>query len=104
MNLPPIDGTPLALDAHGVLRVSGTRVSLDVVLRAFRDGATPEEIVLQFDTLPLADVYAVIGHYLRHRPAFDEYLRANEAADEAVWREAQARQQRAGIRDRLTAR
>jgi uncharacterized protein (DUF433 family) len=104
MSLPPIDSTPLAADAQGILRVSGTRVPLDVVLHAFQAGATAEEIVLQFDTLPLADVYTVLGHYLRHRAAFDEYLRANQAADETVWREAQARQQQAGIRERLMNR
>ncbi len=57
---------PLETDEHGVARVAGTRVTLDVLVEAFADGATPEEIVLQYPVLPLADVYAVIGYYLGH--------------------------------------
>src|SRR4051812_18254260 len=34
---------PLAVDAHGVLHVGNTRVTLDTVLAAFADGATAEE-------------------------------------------------------------
>lgn len=35
---------PLALNEDGVLRVSGRRVTLDTVVGAFREGATPEEM------------------------------------------------------------
>ena len=53
---------PLTADAHGVLRVGNTRVTLDTVLAAFADGATAEEIVQQYSSLQLADVYSVIGY------------------------------------------
>jgi hypothetical protein len=36
---------PLVQGADGVMRVRGSRISLDTVLAAFRDGATAEEIV-----------------------------------------------------------
>ena len=57
---------PLHFDAVGVLRVGGTRMSLDSVLAAFHDGATPEEIVQQYDAVSLADVYAVSAPVSRH--------------------------------------
>lgn len=67
---------PLHLDTAGVLRVGGTRVSLDSVIATFHDGATPEEIVQQYDALSLADVYAVISYYLEHQFDIDSYLAA----------------------------
>lgn len=39
------DPVPLDTDRDGVFRVGGTRVTLDTVVGAFTDGATPEEIV-----------------------------------------------------------
>jgi uncharacterized protein (DUF433 family) len=95
---------PLRIDADGVVRVGKTRVTLDTVVSAFCDGATAEEIVLDYPTLDLADVYAVISYYLRHRETVGEYLRAREAQAAAVRRENEARFDPAGIRDRLLAR
>ena len=40
---------PLERNQQGVIRVKGTRVSLDSILHAyFHDGATAEEIVMRF--------------------------------------------------------
>ena len=55
---------PLIADADNVVRVANTRVTLDTVIAAFREGATPETIAQQYPSLALADVYAVIGYYL----------------------------------------
>ena len=35
--------------------------------RAFKEGLTAEEIVQQYPSLTLADAYAAITYYLRHR-------------------------------------
>ena len=80
---------PLRADEQGTLRLGNTRVSLDSVILAFKEGATPEEIVENFDTLVLADVYAVIGYYLKNTPAVEGYLKkqATEAGDlHADWK------------------
>ena len=39
--------------------------------------ATPETIVQRYSTLALADVYAVVTYYLRHRSEVEEYLCAS---------------------------
>jgi uncharacterized protein (DUF433 family) len=65
---------PLRTDAAGVLRVGKTRVSLDSVIAAFNEDATPEEIVQQYDVLALADVYTVIAYYLEYQSEIDAYL------------------------------
>jgi hypothetical protein len=69
---------PLREEPPGVLRVGKSRVLLELVLRAFQAGATPEAIVQSYDTLNLADVYAVVSRYLAAPGPFEEYLRIRE--------------------------
>lgn len=99
------DSVPLRAEPDGTLRVGDTRVLVDLVLRAFQDGATPEMIVQEYTTLSLSDVYAVIAHYLRHREEFDEYLKEGERKAEEARRESLRRHpELVGIRERLLAR
>jgi uncharacterized protein (DUF433 family) len=65
---------PLRLDSDGTLRVGGTRVSLDVMLAHYREGATVDEIAERFPVLIPADVHAALAYYLRHRAEIDDYL------------------------------
>ena len=106
MNLPAIlDPIPLVLAEEGrVIRVAGTRVTLDTVIRAFQRGATPEEIAQDYPAVSLPDLYAVIAYYLRHRSEVDEYLgrRAREHAE--LESEIKARPVYQEFRDRLLAR
>lgn len=95
---------PLRLDADGVVRVGGTRVTLDTVLEAFQEGATAEEIAQHYSSLDLADVYAAISYYLRHRSQVETYLRERRHRAEEVRRQNEARYDPQGIRDRLLAR
>jgi hypothetical protein len=62
------------------MRIGRSRVLLEVVLRAFKAGATPEAIVQSYDTLNLADVYAVISRYLAAPTPFEEYLQTRDRA------------------------
>jgi uncharacterized protein (DUF433 family) len=95
---------PLTFDPDGVIRVSHTRVTLDTIVHAFADGATAEEIVGQYPSLDLADVYAVIGYILRHRAEVDSYLQKRQEQSDAVRMENESRFTPQGIRERLTAR
>lgn len=98
-----IDAIPLAIDAHGVYRVGGTRVTLDVVVRAFNQGATAEEIVQKFPSLELSDVYQVIGYYLRHSAELAEYFQSRER-EAAKLLAAHPEWSPRGLRERLLAR
>ena len=98
------EAVPLRTDAQGVMRVGGTRVTIDTVVTAFRLGATPEEIVHQYPSLPLADVYAVIAYYLRHRTEVDSYVRQRELQAEIIREQDEAELDPRGIRERLLAR
>jgi uncharacterized protein (DUF433 family) len=95
---------PLMTDADGVVRVGRTRVTLDTVVAAFQDGATAEEIVQQYPSLQLADVYAVIGYYLRKQTEVDAYLRQRQQQADEIRRQNEARFDPTGVRDRLLAR
>jgi uncharacterized protein (DUF433 family) len=60
--------------------IEGTRVSLDSVVYAFRQGLSPESIVQSFPLLTLEQVYGAIAFYLANRAEIDAYLAAEEAA------------------------
>ncbi len=76
---------------QGGLRIAGTRVSLDSVIYAFLEGATPEEICQDFSALSLAQVYATIAYYLNNREQVDDYLQEERRASENLRRELKAR-------------
>lgn len=98
-----LEPVPLRTDAQGVIRVGGTRVTLDTVVYAFDTGASPEEIAEDYP-LRLDDVYAVITYYLRHREEVAAYLERRRRHAEAVRRENEARFDHRGLRERLLAR
>ncbi len=95
---------PLRVDSDGTWRVAATRVPLDTVVAAFHAGATPEEICQRYSTLDLADVYAVVGYYLRHGDEVKAYLLRRAAEADTLRREHEARHDPRGLRDRLLAR
>ena len=92
---------PLKEDEHGAIRVSGTRLLLDLVVRRFQEGATPESIVESYDGLALADVYAVLSYYLSHTEEIDAYLRRRDVEAQEVRHRIEAAQpSRPGLRAR----
>jgi len=98
------EAIPLEADANGVVQVGKTRVTLDTVIAAFSDGATAEEIVQQYPSLNLADVYHVIGYYLRRPSEVEAYLQHRKTQAEAVRKQNESRFDPQGVRDRLLAR
>ena len=99
------EAPPLREDAAGALRVGDSRVLLELVIRAFQDGATPETIVHRYPTLVLADVYAVVAYYLRHRDEVEDYLTRREQKAEEVRKRIEGQQgDLSEIRARLLAR
>lgn len=95
---------PLSEDEHGVIRVGGTRVSLESVVTAFDHGASAEEIVERYPTLALQAVYATISYVLANRAAVDAYLGRRRDEVEALRREAEERFPAKGLRAQLMAR
>ena len=71
----------------------------------FEKRATPEGMIQSYDTLQLADVYAVLTWYLRHKVQVEDYLGKRAEDAEAIRRTIEAKQpDRAELRARLMAR
>jgi uncharacterized protein (DUF433 family) len=99
------EAPPLRQDASGAFRVGHSRVLVDLIIRAFQDGATPEAIAQRYPTATLADLYAVIAYYLRHREELDAYLEAREQRAQEVRQRIERYQgDLADLRSRLLAR
>jgi len=95
---------PLSTDDTGTIRVGKTRVRLDSVVYAFNQGHTPEEILMQFPSVDLADIYAVIAYYLNHQTAVDEYIQQNEAEGRELRQKIESNPDYQTFRQRLLAR
>ncbi|MBI4264586.1 MAG: DUF433 domain-containing protein [Acidobacteria bacterium] len=100
MSIPLPAQAPPIRETDGALRVGRTGVTLETVLWAFQQGATPDDIKRRFPSLELADIYDVIAHYLRHRDTVDAYLREREQ----VYRETTEQLKKEFPQDDLRAR
>ena len=94
---------PLDLLENGAIRVRGTRIPFESLIYEFRNGATPEQIATDFDTLDLADVYTVSAFYLRNRLAVDEYIAGIEQLAGQLRKDIEADQQTQKLTDRFRA-
>ena len=95
---------PLSTDAHGVVHVGKTRVTLAVVVAAYDQGASAEEIVRRYSVLELPDVHAVIAYYLRHTAEVRAYLQERQQQADLVRRENETRFPQQDLREKLLAR
>jgi uncharacterized protein (DUF433 family) len=99
------EGSPvLRRDEGGALRVAGTRVCLERVVGAHKQGCSPEEIVRKFPSLHREEVDAVITDYLHHQPEVEAYLGERRLEAEELRRQVEERFPPDGVRDRLLAR
>lgn len=99
-----LEPVPIEKDQQGVLRLAGSRVTVDVLVSAFDAGQTPEEILQQYPSLDLGSVYAALAYVLKHRVEIDGYLAERQRAGEGVRAENERRFPEQGIRERLLRR
>jgi uncharacterized protein (DUF433 family) len=90
ITLPAAVEVPLREDKDGAIRVGETRVLLEVIIAAYLQGDTPEQIASNFDVLKLEAVYAVITYYLTHRDEVDDYMEQVDLAGEEIRRQLEA--------------
>lgn len=95
---------PIKTNKDGVILVSGTRVTLDTIIGAFNDGSTAEEIAYQYPSVPLADIYSVIGYYLRQKKQVDAYLKRRKKQAQEIRELNEEKLNISGIRGRMLAR
>ena len=85
------DPVLMNVDERGMVRIAGTRITLDTIVGAYNRGDTPDEIAYGFPSLSLADVHAVIAYYLRHREVVDAYIGENHRKAQEMLREYEAK-------------
>lgn len=71
--------TPLEVWEDGTIRVTNSRVTLDVIVRQFKLGATAEQIQEDFSSLGLREIYAVLAFYLDQIETVEDYLKKQKA-------------------------
>ena len=69
------------------IRIAGTRVGIETVVRDYLEGASPEEIVLRYPTLSLEQVHATITYYLARRVEVDAYVARVQQLGLEAWEE-----------------
>ena len=67
---------PLLYWAEGgqVVRVCGTRISLDNIVARYRQGWTPQMIAESYPAVGLADIFLLISYYLKNKASVHAYL------------------------------
>lgn len=70
MNLPNY----LELHPKGEIRFVGSRIDLFDVMHLYHEGFTPEMVVLEFETVCLADVRKAFAYYEANRAEVDAYV------------------------------
>lgn len=86
------DIAPLHTNLDGTVYIGESRVTLTTLISAFQRGDSPEQIVDSFDVLSLADVYAVIAYYLKHRVEVDTYIHEQQQLANQLQEDLQIKQ------------
>lgn len=89
INFP--ETVPLIQWEDGSIRVQGTRLLLAMIVTAFQQGDTPDEINDSFPSASVTQIQAVIGWYLNNQAEADAYLEEEEAEGERMLLQIQSR-------------
>jgi uncharacterized protein (DUF433 family) len=73
----------LTRDPDGFVHMTGHRIGLHHLIRAYNEGYSPEMLLGEFPTLSLALIHKVIAFYLEKQPEMDLYIAAEEQASES---------------------
>ena len=79
----------LTADDGGFIHAAGHRIGLHHVIRLYSEGYSPEMLVGEYPTLPLALVHKMIAFYLENLAEVDAYMAAHDR--EIEWQMAEPR-------------
>ena len=95
---------PLNQDADGTVRVTGSRVTLDTIVSAFKRGNTAEQIQDSYPSLTLSQIYGVIAWYIDHQDEAEQYLKERQAEADATRQEIGSEPRYAQFRETMRQR
>lgn len=96
--------TPLTIGDDGTIHVKGSRVTLDVIVHQFKQGATAEQIIEDFPSLNLRDIYGAIYYFLDHEEEVEEYLNKQKDAAAETHKLIESNNDSRALRERIRAR
>jgi len=96
--------SPLHQDGRGVIRVIGSRITLDTLVHIYQRGDTLEEIHEGFPSLSLEQIKGVIAWYLNHTAEANEYLAIGETKAEELRKEIENDPRHKELRELLKRR
>src|SRR5215469_115093 len=95
---------PLSQWQDGTIRITGSRVTLDSIVRQFKLGETAEQIQHSFPSLGLREIYGAIYYYIENTESVEQYLRRQEDAAEEGRRFVETHFDTKNLRERIIAR
>lgn len=102
--IPSTIDVPLRRTEDGAIRIGQTRVLLEIIIRAFQNGDSPEIIAENFSALKLDDIYAVIAYYLQHQDEVHKYMNQVQQDADEIRQKIESKQNLKGLRERLLKR
>lgn len=103
MTIETTQKIPLTLWKDGSIRIKGTRLLIDSIIRAHKSGETPEGIFESFpsNVYTVADIYSVIAYYLTHKEDLERYLAKREKEADGIREQIESVPDYAEKRDEL---
>ena len=95
---------PLNQDVDGSVRVTGSRVTLDTIVAAFKRGNTAEQIQDSFPSLSLSQIYGAIAWYIDHQDEAEQYLKERQAEADRIRQEIESQPDYARFRETIRQR
>ena len=95
---------PLQKASDGAWRISGTRIPVDTIIKAYLNGENAEEIAESFDTVRLADIYAILSYYLERPSEMTAYLQRRDDEAAQIRQRIETQHPPHNIRQRLLTR
>jgi uncharacterized protein (DUF433 family) len=95
---------PLSLDSEGTIRLTGSRITFDTLVAAFKKGDTAGQIQDGFPSLSLSQIYGAIAWYLEHQAEAEDYLKERETEAEAIRQEIENQPGQAAFRETIRQR
>jgi uncharacterized protein (DUF433 family) len=79
MLAPKVAALPVVPNREGTLYVRGTRIPLHSIISSYEQGSSPEEIVQDYPSLKIGDVYILLGYYLLQSPVVREEMQREDS-------------------------
>lgn len=101
----PCEGVPLHNHPDGQVRITGTRISLEIFIESYHLGNdTPELLAERFPSVTLAAAQAVLAYWQQNRAEVDEYLRLSAEKAEKIWKAIESHPETIARRKRFLQR